>query len=278
MLNNREISLLCWAVVFLGWVLSREDIRESVTQLLALAVQRAILFVLLSMALYGTVMVAFLWGLYLWYPALLKDSILWLCFTGVSLLFRFIPGASHIPRFQDVLIDCVKISIVVEFIANMYPFHLIVELVLTPLASILILLDMVAKRKPETRSVSKLASFLLGCIGVAMMGWAVWHAFSNPADFAAWKTLNAFLLPLLFSISFLPFLYGLVLFCWYEQLFLRLELGSEKTPNLKNYARRRIELHCHLSLSKVRVLAQTKNAEIMHIQSESDVERILACT
>ena len=76
-LNNRELAVLLWIVVVLGWALTKAELRKSLLGLIraALAWKLALSFGL--MVAYTILMVLALRALRLWDTSNLKPTILW---------------------------------------------------------------------------------------------------------------------------------------------------------------------------------------------------------
>jgi hypothetical protein len=67
----------------------------------------------------------------------------------------------------------------------------------------------------------------------------------------------------------------MVLASKYELVFLRLDLGMEKEKGLKRYARYRILMYAGLSLRKLQHILRNNTADLMHIQTKADVDRLV---
>ena len=76
------------------------------------------------------------------------------------------------------------------------------------------------------------------------------------------------------SMLLTPFIYIVVLVSKYELVFMRLGFGINKSKRLERYARRRIIMHARLNLKRVQHLLTNHPVDLMHIQNETDVERL----
>jgi hypothetical protein len=148
------------------------------------------------------------------------------------------------------------------------------ELVFVPFVTIIVMLDTVAKFNEKHAAVSRLTSFLLGIIGVVILSFVTLRAIGDFQNLGSMNTVRTIAFPPLISIAFVPFIYALVIIVAYENIFMRLAFGPTKAPDVVRYAKRRILLHCGLSLRRLRAFAKRPSYEIMQIESVADVDRL----
>jgi hypothetical protein len=223
---------------------------------------------------YTTAIVFLLYQINLWNTSLLKDTILWFCFTGIVTAFNFATSKGSQNLFKKVIADNFKLVVIITFLVNTYTFSLIGELILIPIVTSIILFGTVAEIK-KYPSVAKLMRWLQIIIGGLILIYAIRNVVSDYTNFASFDMLRKFLLPILLSILFLPFIYFLKLFATYEILFVPLKLGYEKSNKLKRYAKWKIIKYCRLSLKKVEKASNMKIHNLMHIKSKDDVDEII---
>jgi hypothetical protein len=146
---------------------------------------------------------------------------------------------------------------------------------LVPFVAFLAMLDAVASLDEENVGVAKLTHFLLGMIGLVVVGFALYRAFGDYRNLGTVDTLRDIALAPLMSIAFIPFIYLIVVLTTYEHLFVRLTMGRRKGEDVIRYAKRRIILHCGLSLGRLRSIARLSGGDMMRIESIEDVDRVL---
>ena len=272
--NTREIATACWLLVFLAFMLSKADFRRSGVALLGTFLHRRILTPICVMALYTSAAVWLLAAFHLWTVPDLKDTFVWFCASAIAMMIRFVTSPDADNMFKDVVAESVKIVIVLEFLVNAYTFSLPVELVMVPAFGLIAMLDAGAssnKRYPEAATIIK---GVAGVVGTVLLAIVVIRALSDLKTLASFDTLRSIALAPLLSLLFIPCLYGLVLVAKYELVFLMLDLGTEKDSKLKRYARRRIRLAAGLSLRKIQRLLRDHSSDLMHAQTEADVDRL----
>jgi len=267
--NNREIATAVWFVMILCFILSKREIRKSVLGLLRTAFQTKILVLLILMMFYTFGMVFVLYKISLWNIFLLKDTIIWFFFTGIAMTFDLVPSKENINIFRKIIIDNIKIVIIIEFIVGTYTFPLVVELFLIPFLTLIVGIEIVAKKDKKSESVAKLMNGLQIIIGIIILIYTISNLISDYKNFGNLNTLRVFLLAPILSILFYPFVYFFLLFVKYELLFIRLNLGYEKSNSLKRYAKIKMIKHCLLSLKKVK--EALKHYDLMHIREKEDI-------
>ncbi len=273
--NNRELATAFWLLVFAVWALRKTEIRNSIGRVFRAFWNFKIIASVCLMLLYVTCIVAFLAAIGMWEVDLLKDTIVWFFVGAMAMMMRFATTDDTDNIFRKILTDSIKIVILLEFLVNTYTFPLVVELILVPLLSFIVIIDAVASMNEEHAIVAILAKGIQMVASFVILGVAVNRAV---ADFQNLKSLDTFgsiaLAPLL-SVLMFPFIYIMLVFSKYGLVFIRLDFGGEKTRRLKRYARRKIMMHAGLSLKRLQYLLKNHMVDLMQIEKESDIDGFL---
>jgi len=273
--NNREIATAIWLFAIFIFMLVKREIRESLFNVINAFFKIKILFSIFLMIVYTTGILIVLHHVRLWNTSLLKDSIVWFCFTGILMCFNLVTSEKEEDLFRKIIINNIKIVIIIEFIINTYTFSLVVELFFIPLVTLLVIMEVIAKKDKKYSSVIKIINGLYVIIGVVILFYVISNVVSDYRNFGSLDTLRNILLAPLLTISFLPFIYFMMLFYAYERLFVRLNLGYEKSNKLKRYTKRKIIKHCLLSLKKVNKALNVNTHNLMHIRNKEDVDEMI---
>ncbi|MFC1547333.1 hypothetical protein ACFL5M_02280 [Candidatus Neomarinimicrobiota bacterium] len=273
--NNREVATAFWLLVFAVWALYKSEIRRSIGGVLRAFWRFKIVASFFLILLYVTGMVTFLAMIDMWKVGLLKDTIVWFFVGAMAMMMRFGAADDVENIFQKVLIDSIKIIIVLEFLVNAYTFSLPAELVIVPVMTFIAMVDAVAGLDEKNQAVSKLTKGVQIVIGFVILAIVVSRAILDWQNLQSLDTVRSVLLAPLLSLILCPFLYIMVLISKYELIFLRINLGIDKEKSLKRYARLRIVLHTRLSLRKLQYLLRKHAADLMQIQTEFDVDRLI---
>lgn len=222
MLDNRETAALIWLGAFATWALWKPRIRKAAVGTLRAALAWKIVLPISTMVVYVAVVVFVLHRLGLWDLGDLKGTLFW--FLTVALVMLF--DVNSVPKddryFRKAMLDGLKLSVVLEFVVSFYSLNLLLELLLVPVATIPACLLVVAESKDEFKSVRPLLKRMMAVLGFGLLVYAIHHVYTDPRSFAQPATLVEFLLPIVLTILFLPFLYVLAAWASYESLFIRL--------------------------------------------------------
>jgi len=273
--NHREIATAFWLLVLLTFALRKAEIRKSLAAVLRAFFHLKILVPVCLMVLYTATAVTLLAAIGLWNVFLLKDTIVWFCVSAMAMTIRFVTSDDAENIFHKVLTDSIKIVIVLEFIVNTYTFSLPAELIIMPVLTLIVIVDAVAGSDKEYSAVAKVTKGALTVVGFVILAIIVYHAISDLQTLHSLNTVRSIALAPLLSVLFSPFLYVMVLISKYELVFLRLDFGMEKERGLKRYARRRILMHAGFSLKKLQLLLRNHAVDLIHIQTEADVDRLV---
>lgn len=274
MFNNREIATAIWLTLFAIWILTKSNVRASIAGVFRAFLNWKILTCVAVMILYTAGMVAVLYAIGFWQLPLIKDTVLWFCFTAFVMVMRFSTSRDNDNIMRTVFADNLKMIIFLEFLVGTYVMSLPAELVFVPFVTSIVLIDTAAKLDEKSAVVAKLTTLLLAVIGFAILGFAVWRAVGDFRHLGTMDTVRTIAFPPLMSIAFIPFIYCLVVIVTYESIFIRLAIGRDKTPDVVRYAKRRIFLHCGLSLRRLCEFAKRPPFEIMQVESNADVDRL----
>jgi hypothetical protein len=169
---------------------------------------------------YVTAMVYGAAQLSLWTPAQTSETVFWFFGTGIVLLFNYDKAVQDSSFVRYVFKRALGVALLVEFVVNLYPFPLIVELVLVPVLAFLGAMLAMAEHRGE-KTVKRFLEAVLGIIGISFLLNALLHVVGDPGDFVAEENLQDILVPILFTIGLIPFLYVFALYATYESLFSR---------------------------------------------------------
>jgi hypothetical protein len=266
--TNREIATTIWLLIFFIWALSISGVRHSIRDLLRTLFNKKIFIPLMTMLLYIAFMVIAFEKIHFWDISATKDTILWTLGSAFGMYFSLNKVAQDENYFKNVILDNLKIVLILEFVVNLYSFSLPVELIVIPIVSFIVLLNVFVKLKTEYKQVSKLLNFVLGCFGVILLVFTVKEIILDFQNFASLKNLRDFFLPPLFSIVLLPFIYIMALSMQYELFFVRINFAN-KNPDLVRYAKRKIISACHINLPRLNKVS--KKAGYPKLNDKKDV-------
>ncbi|MCO7247741.1 hypothetical protein [Halomonas sp. Mc5H-6] len=239
--DNREIAALFWLSAALIAAALHPKIRASMVRVLrAFFVLPILVGVLLLVAYFGCVVLLFA-QIGIWAPSQLKLTLLWLGTAGFLGLF----SAPKVSEDPDLISKAAKeifqLTVVFEFFVNLYRMPLVAEIVFVPLLVLLGALIAVSELDKAQRSVNRLLTGFAVVIGFVFLAYAAWKTISDPASVATFETARSFILPIVYSLLLLPFVWAVAVYIAYESIFIRLKFVA-KDESLHPYIKRSLIL------------------------------------
>ena len=203
---------------------------------------------------------------------MIKDVLLWFIGSAVVTLFN-LPNSRKEGLFKKLLTDNLKLIVVFQFIVNTRVFSLPIELILIPAITFLVILNSVAELKEEHKKVKRLIDWILTLIGLTFLMLAIIGITEDVSKFASYKTLKSFLLPIILSITFIPYAYLTKLFMSYEMLYVRLGFFLRNKRDLR-YAKRRVFTKAFLNLKKLNRISYSIN-QLHNNSTRDDIRSVI---
>lgn len=229
-MDNRELAtlILLGLTVFGAAVLvaRKPDLRASLRDVGASMIAPVILipFVLLAAWILGLIVAANSLGL--WDDGLILSAVFWSGATGVVLLFQVGTRRGDEPFLRPALHRALAVGVFLEIAVSFFVFDLWLELLLAPVATVLLLLSFVVGRDPKSARVKNLIDGLLGLVGVGMaLAWVI--QFISGLDRFDWEHAGRQLgMPVWLTLGLLPYLYLVALWSGYDHAFNRMKRKS----------------------------------------------------
>jgi len=254
-ISNRETAILVWTAVFFGWTLSVKSLRRSILDVFRAFIVWKIASVFGAFLIYAALLALTFYKAGFWNLGLLKDTLVWGLGTAAIMLFRSV-GAKNWSYFKDVIKDTLKWTIILEFVSDFYTFSLPTELILVPVLVFIGMLIAYAdafkdKFTGDQQRVGPLLKNLLSIIGFVLFGFVTYKTITKTNDLLTTENLKSFLLPVFFTLLFLPFVYAVALVSAYENLWIRLDFLTSHNHYLTRKLKWSIFKVANLSLTKL---------------------------
>jgi hypothetical protein len=272
-LNNRETAVAIWAIVAIVGMLFVPGVPGGIAGVVRAFFAPKIIGIVVAAGLYSAALVLLLDRAGFWDRSMAKGTVIWFCGTAFIALMN--TERKDTAFFRRVVDAGVKIIVLITFITNMYVFPLYVELVLAPFTIFVVILQTVAAMDAELATVRKLLDGLVVVIGATVLLFSLVHVASSLSDVVTRDTLRLFLLPMILTVLFIPFLYAVAIVSTYEGLLIRVRSGLRHRAGLYPFARRGIFRACGLNLGRVNRFAETHALPFFEADSEEDVLSIL---
>ena len=220
-----------WVVIFLSWVFTKEETRDSAKHVLLAFCHPRILIVFALMGGYVYLAVETLYSARLWGFDQLKNTILWFIFVASIELFK----ASTIYEEEGYFIKSIKrhfkLLVVLEFIVAFQSFNLIAELIIVPILSFAVIILVFSELEEKYKTIENFISWMLSIFGIFMVGYGFYFISSNFGEFAKYKTLMDFIIPITLSVLLLPFIFVISVYMLYESILIRVNIYTDNKAN-----------------------------------------------
>jgi hypothetical protein len=187
----------------------------------------------------------------LWKNIFIKDIALWILFVGTPLFFGAINRKPEEHYFKEMLINNFKLTVLIEFFISSFTFELIWEIMLVPILVFIFMLDAITSTKNEYRPTKKLMSTIIVIINIIFIYETVSMATGKLSSLNLIDSLISLLIPIVFSVFYIPISYMFAIFCKYQIIFIRMGFKESKDNYIKILHRFKIIWLCKLSLSKL---------------------------
>lgn len=272
--NNREIAIFVWLLVFSVsvYVLRNRDVRKSPAGVFKTMFSGKILFPVLFLAVYMGGVAYFLSRLELWNVTLLKDTLFWFFSAGMLTVFKYVTAKNGNVPVKELLLDNLKFIVVLEFIMNTFTFALWAELLIVPVVTVVVMMNVYVEATKGNRDVAKLLAGIQAVFGLTLMGYALYRAVHDYQVLGTLDTLRSFLLPIFLSAAIIPMAYLMAVYSNYESLFTGFKFGKDKSRGFVNYCKCIIFWDCGFSTKRI---SKLRPFDLMYLQSKADVKEIL---
>lgn len=271
-LSNREISLLIWISLIVLFVIIKTKCLNfnSIISFLKALFPFKLNVLYLAISTYLVCIIFIFNKIGLWENLLYKDFIVWFFSTGVVLFY----SASEMKSSKDfklIFIKLFKTIVIVEFIINLYNFSLFKEILFIPFVTLIAVTHKyseIYKDKKDYADVEKLLRYTLSFVGYIILIFVTYKTFTAYKALFTIYNLKSLLLPIIFTILFLPMVYLITVLMKYEIIFQEINwyqfIESERKLEIKKAILRQGKLNLD-ALNKIR------NWEKGELKNNSDI-------
>lgn len=214
--NNREIATIVWLIVLVFWLLIKQPtFHKSIFGLLGSIIRMWKYF--LVMLGYVALSIFMLHKVHFWDVSFVKVTVFWFFGWAVVMFTNSMKIREENGYLKKTIFKIIGLSIFISFISNFHSFALWLELLLVPFVLLLAGVSAVAGFDKKYDSVEKFTKGLLTIVGLVVFCASFYKTIMHFNDFASKSTLQEFLLPILLSFMFIPFIYALSVYGRWEQ-------------------------------------------------------------
>ena len=268
-------SKLVTLPILLIVLLIKKQIRTSIFSVIKSLLDPKILAYFLSFLVYLSVFLYLFYDLGYWTLSNLKDSIIWFIFSGLPIGFIVATDKMKNGFWKSLIMKNLKLTVLVEYIVNLFTFSLLFELIIVPIVTFIALLNTFSKHYKEHKDVEKLTNSILVVIGLFVLFYTIDRAITEYNSVGNLDVLKNFLFPIIYSFISIPYMYIFTLYVEYEKIFLRLKLGRERSRRLNLLIKLRLLVFCNVQMKKLQVAANMNNYNLMSISSEDELSDMI---
>lgn len=269
--NNRELAITIWIITLAVWAVSSKKIRPSVVSLVKAFFAWKLTLGYVAMGMYISVVLIALRYMGVWRKTSPATILIWIICVAFMMLFKSDHANKH-DFFKSKVKENLRIVVIMEFIVNFYTLNLWLELLFVPLMAVIGGMMAIAERDSQYDPVRKLLNGFMVLVGIFLTGYAFRMAVVDFKGFATIATLESFVLPILLTLAFLPFVYLVAIYTTYESLFIRLQFFI-KDQSLLKYTKKRTLQVFHFRL--VALDEWSKNIYKLNLVDRQSVDEAL---
>ncbi len=239
LLNNREIAITLWLLGITIYIFSSSRMaegRRAFKNLLSAFFVKKIVSVIGLMIAYMATVIYFLSELGLWDVEQLKSTLFWCASVGFMSLFKLESIKKDKSFFKHSAIDNFKLLAILQFIVGVYTFPLWIELLLAPILVLIGAMSAIAETDKKYHQVKILLEYCLSFFGIILITHTLYMVAVNFGEFGNEKTAYDFFVPSLLTLCYLPFVFVMLVYSTYEEVFIRLRF-SIKSRFYRNLAK-----------------------------------------
>lgn len=224
LLNPREWAMLIVLALLTFAVLLHPGLRGGTLVVLRHLFAKPILAVLLTSAVYVAAAVYCLHVLGLWQTKDISPTIVWMLTSAFVSVLNYQKAKSDARSFRNAALQVFALTSIFVFITDLMNISVWFWLIAIPVFSVLQLLTEVSARNPDAAPAYSLLTFVQSVLGFALIIYVIYLVANSWAKVATLETIRLFALSGALSIVFLPFIYGLMIFTSYQEVFSRIPI------------------------------------------------------
>lgn len=253
--TTREWASITLFTLFLLYSARAKSVRKSMIRVLKAFLHWKILLPIICAQIYLSVFAYVLYKNELWNTAILRETIFFLLYTSISLIFKYNSNSQRIASVKGIVEDTIKATLIVEFYLNIHTFSYWIELIIQFLLAFLFLLGAVNKR--DTQELEKTygcTQTLFYCLSISLLVYSIYLSGEQWRENFSSQNIISLLFPIIATLAYWPFLYILSVIKVYEEWFVILRFRSSKEDY--TYRRNSIFRKCGLNLSLINFVSR----------------------
>lgn len=271
--STREIAVFIWFCLVAVYCLISKKMRSSVISLVKCALNKNIVLPFIFLSLYSSLITFLISKAVALKAIFIKDIAIWTIFVGIPICFSAVNNVEKERNFfRDIVADNLKLTAVVQFFTGAFTLHIIAELFMQPILFFLTITECYAE-KNKNHELQRFCQVLMAVIGFIAIGLSLKMAIESFSLKNSIDLLIEFLIPIIFSVAFIPTSFFLTLFAKYQLLFCRLSF-KEPAKNKKKY-RLKIIKACNFRMSRIMLFQKNYMSKIYRTITDDEYYNLI---
>lgn len=274
-LSTREWATLIWGCIFMLYVLCHSEIRKSLWNVIVIFFDKKLRILWEIILLYVLTITMVFCYLPIWENIYIKDIIIWFLFSGLIYCMNAVSSEADETYIKKILKDNLKFTMILEFFMSTFTFNIWIELAIIPVITIITVMNVIAERKEEYKSVHKLLDSILAIAGFWIFYETIKIGINEYKQLNIINTLVSFMIPIVYLILIIPLEYILELYSKYEVLFLRMTFKEEKDKRIRLHHRTAIFRECNFSVRKILLFQREYMIQMYALMKEDEFNQLM---
>ena len=274
-LSTREWATIIWGCIFMLYVLCHREIRKSLWNVIVIFFDKKLRILWEIILLYVLTITMVFCYLPIWENIYIKDIIIWFLFSGLIYCMNAVSSEADETYIKKILKDNLKFTMILEFFMSTFTFNIWIELAIIPVITIITVMNVIAERKEEYKSVHKLLDSILAIAGFWIFYETIKIGINEYKQLNIINTLVSFMIPIVYLILIIPLEYILELYSKYEVLFLRMTFKEEKDKRIRLHHRTAIFRECNFSVRKILLFQREYMIQMYALMKEDEFNQLM---
>lgn len=274
-LSTREWATLIWGCIFMLYVLCHREIRKSLWNVIVIFFGKKLRILWEIILLYVLMITIVFCYLPIWENIYIKDIIIWFLFSGLIYCMNAVSSEADETYIKKILKENLKFTMILEFFMSTFTFNIWIELAIIPVITIITVMNVIAERKEEYKSVHKLLDSVLAIAGFWIFYETIKIEINEYKQLNIINTLVSFMIPIVYLILIIPLEYLLELYSKYEVLFLRMTFKEEKDKRIRLHHRIAVLRECNFSVRKILLFQREYMIQMYALMKEDEFNQLM---
>ena len=274
-LSTREWATLIWGCIFMLYVLCHREIRKSLWNVIVIFFDKKLRILWEIILLYVLTITMVFCYLPIWENIYIKDIIIWFLFSGLIYCMNAVSSEADETYIKKILKDNLKFTMILVFFMSTFTFNIWIELAIIPVITIITVMNVIAEKKEEYKSVHKLLDSILAIAGFWIFYETIKIGINEYKQLNIINTLVSFMIPIVYLILIIPLEYILELYSKYEVLFLRMTFKEEKDKRIRLHHRTAIFRECNFSVRKILLFQREYMIQMYALMKEDEFNQLM---